>query len=136
MWLGETVQVVDNRFHVDEKESPGVPRTMTKDDLENEAIHAVAEQDLENLATSSSLTPDQHREAMSKVAQEIQRKLEDELRKGEWTIQPGPHSYMQTTPTLPARWSALHKTPPSIRTAEMQNMQDAKMKAMVLGTRA
>jgi hypothetical protein len=132
MWLGETVQVVDNVPHVDEND--GVPRTMTKDDLENEAIHAVAEHDLENeaiLATSKSLNQDVKR----KVAKKIRNKLEDELRQGDWTIQPGPHSYMQTTPTLPARWSALHKTPPSIRTGEMQNMQDAKMKAMVLGTR-
>jgi hypothetical protein len=92
MWLGETVQVVDDKWH---DKNDGIPRTLTKDDLENDAIHAVASDSKKDaiLTRTNSLT-EEHQ-----LAEWIQDKL-DELREGSWTIQPGPHSYMQTTSRL------------------------------------
>jgi hypothetical protein len=142
MWLGDTVQVIDNAIHVDPND--GISRTKTKDDLEKDAIHELVndairldgeagqdDSDTSNLFSKTTLQEEREDEKEI-IANKIRIKLA-EAQKGNWTIQPGPHSHMQTTSTLPARWAAAHKTARSVRTAQMQDMQDAKMKAKVLG---
>ena len=140
MWLGDTVQVIDSAIHVDPND--GIARTYTKDDLEKDAIHQLVndairpdgegqDSDTSHLFSKTSLQEESEDEKEI-IANKIRIKLA-EAQKGSWTIQPGPHSHIQTTSTLPARWAAAHKTARSVRTAQMQDMQDAKMKAKVLG---